>query len=96
MTILLNDVDEDTVGEIIQFNGGPGVLFVRGDDFGGGQVIVEAATVEDKLQRFSTLPNATFTSDTTKTLDYLTHSIEVRASLVGATNPVNVFVCISQ
>jgi len=96
MTILLDNVNADTTSDVVDFSGGGGTLYVRGDDFGGGTVEVQVATGEDPDLRFVTLTNGSFTAGATKTLDYLSHSTKVVAVLKDATNPVNVFVSITQ
>lgn len=96
MTTLLNNVNADTTSAVFLFNGGSGTLFIRGDDFGGGTVALEVATTDDSFDRFIPLPNGVFTEGTTKTLDYLSHSTQFRAVLSGATDPVNIFVSITQ
>ncbi len=37
MTILLDNVDADTESAVVDFNGGTATLYVRGDDYGGGE-----------------------------------------------------------
>jgi len=96
MTILLDNVMTDTVSDIVTFRGGPAVIYVRGDDYDGGTVEIEIATVDDSEQRFAAITDGSFTADGTVKIDYLANGSQLRASLTGATSPINIFVSVSQ
>ncbi len=96
MPILLNNVSVDTTSDTFESLGGVAIVNVRGDNYGGGSVLIEAATVNDSATRFVTLPNGTFTADGTVKLDYLPQGALIRARLDSSTTPTNVFVDILQ
>ena len=89
MTILLPNVDVDTEGPEVQFNGGKRVLVVRGDNFGGGEVEIEVASPGDL--RFSPLDDGVFTANGTKTIDFTPVGLIFRASLKNSSGASNVF-----
>jgi len=96
MTILLNQVNANTVSDTINSNGGKAVVFVRGDNFGSGTVDIEVAAGSDPSSRYTVLTDASFTENGQKTLDYLPAGTKLRANLSGATGASNVFVEINQ
>ena len=97
MALLLDKISADATSEIVRSSGGYVNIFVRSGDsttpeLGGGAVTIEAATVDDDLERFRVLENGTFITDDTKTGIYLQAGIRLRAKLTGSTSPVNVTV----
>ncbi len=96
MTILLDNVSVDTDGTPVKFNGGPGVIYVRGDNFGGGTVDIQIATGDDSALRFGVLADGSFTGEGTVKIDYLATGSRLKAVLSGSTGASNVFVAVSQ
>lgn len=92
MAILLNQVNVNTNGDAVTFDGGFGIAVVRADDFGGGTVSIEARSVNDTGNRWEVLPSGAFTTDDTKKIEGLVLGLEIRATLTSATSPSNVFV----
>ncbi len=90
--LLLDNVDADTTSDEFKPRGGPALLIVRGDDFGGGTVTFEIASVNDALNRFTLLTGGSFTANGNLSIDRLPIGSRVRAVLAGATNPDNVYV----
>ena len=91
MTILLNNVNVDTVGEIFTFSGGSKVLFIRADNFGGGTLTIEAADPSDPSERFATLDGGAFTLNGTKIIESTVPGMKFRAVLAGSSGASNVF-----
>lgn len=93
MTVLLDNVSADVsdppAGDIFTSKGGPAVINVRGDNFGGGTVTIQNKTPNDS--RFAAVTNGTFTADGSLVLDLLPNNTEIRAILSGSTTPSNVF-----
>jgi len=96
MTILLDNVGADTVGDTFPFKGGPAIIFVRADNYDGGTVSVEIASQNDTAVRFDVLTDGAFIIDGTVKIDYLANGSLLRAVLTGATSPENVFVDVLQ
>ena len=91
MTILLNNVDVNTVStEKYKGDGSSAIAFVRGDDFGGGQVEISMSPTNDP--RFTGMNNGVFTQDDQVRIDYVPPGAEIRAELSGSTGASNVFV----
>lgn len=95
MSILLNNVNVDDTSETKISRGGPKIIFIRADDFGGGSVLVEVAPPNDPLSRFGTLKDGSFSQDSDVHIDYLPVGARIRVSLTGSTGASNVFVGIS-
>lgn len=99
MTILLNNVDTDITDPATVFvsRGGPAVINVRANNFGGATVEIQTATIQDALTRFTTLSSGSFTAASSVKLDYLPNGVTVRAIITGTTGPTDgVFVDILQ
>lgn len=96
--ILLNNVNVDTDSDNFESAGGPAVINVRGDNFGGGQVIIEVASKNDPSNpdRFTGLDNGTFTANKTVKVDYLPVATLLRARLTGSAGASNVFADVQQ
>ncbi len=91
MSKLLDNVGADTVGDAFSFKSlGPRALIVRGDDFGGGTVTIEAAAASDATSRWAVIDDGTFTANGTKQINIVIPGMLLRAVLNGATAPVNV------
>ena len=87
MTILLNNVSVDVTdpSTIFVSKGGPAVVNVRANDFGGATVEIQTATIQDGLTRFTTLASGSFTAAASVKLDYLPNGVSVRAIVTGTT-----------
>ena len=89
MTILLNNVNTDVTdppaADIFVSQGGPGLIHVRANDFGGATVEVQTSSTEDSLTRWATLTSGTFTGDSTVKTDYLPSGVSLRAIVTGTT-----------
>ena len=100
MTILLNNVSADVsdppAADIFTSRGGPAVVNVRGDAFGGGTVAIQTRTTEDQNLRWETLNNGSFTANGTVKIDFLPNTMQVRALLSGSTGANDVFANIVQ
>jgi len=93
MTILLNQVNVDTVSsEVFIGTGAPAVVFIRGDNYGGGTVTLSTAPPSDIFARFSSLNNGVFTENGDVQIDYLPVGTKLIATLAGSTGASNVFV----
>ncbi len=97
MPILLDNVSVDTVSANFSGRGGSHIVIIRGDDFGGGTVDIQIASVNDNVAgpRFAVIEDASFTANGSFKLDYLPSGYLIRAELSGSTSPVNVFVEVS-
>ena len=93
MTILLNNVDVDTTtaGEKLG-QGGPKIIFIRGDDFGGGELRIQLAPPSDPQNRFEDIRDGTFVQDAEVHIDYLPPGTNIRVVFEGSTGASNVFV----
>ncbi len=91
MTVLLNNVNTDTESNPESFDGGQRAIVVRGDNFGGGDVSIQARSKSDPSSRFAEIDDGNFTTDGTKLLLESKKNLEFRAVLANSTNPVNVF-----
>jgi len=100
MTVLLNNVSTDVsdppATDIFTSRGGPAVVTVRADSFGGGTVAIQTRTTEDPGLRWETLNNGTFTAAGQVKIDFLPNTLQVRALLTGSTGADNVFANIVQ
>lgn len=96
MAILLDNVNVDTDGTPVTFRGGPGVIFVRGDNFGNGTITIEIATSDDPTTRFGVLEDGTFTGEATVKIDYLANGSQLKAVFTGSGGASNVFVSVTQ
>lgn len=77
--------------------GGPAIVFIRGNNFGGSIVSLEMADGGDKLNRFEPLDNGLFTENGTVKLDYLPQDSKIRARIAQATAALeSVYVGIKQ
>ncbi len=94
---LLDNVNQDTVGEFFVWKGGPADIFVTADDFGGGTVTIQrsndggAIVVPVKF-----IDGVTFTATLNSVFpaNGWGQGTRVRATLAGATSPVNVRVTV--
>lgn len=91
VTILLDNVDADTISGSISPRGGSAVMNVRGE-LGGGSVVVQVASKNDALARYTTLANGTITEESSFRLEYLPSGMLLRVQLLGSTGATNVFV----
>ena len=99
MTILLDNVGVDVTDptEIFESAGGPAVIHVRANDYGGATVEIQSASGQDTTVRWATLTSGTITADDTVKLDYLPNGMKIRAIVTGTTGPTDgVFVDIVQ
>ena len=93
MTVLLDNVDIDTVStEEFVGSGGPAIVFIRADGYGGGTVTLSTAPPSDTFKRFSPMNNGEFTGDGEVQIDYLPADTRLIAELSGSTGASNVFV----
>lgn len=95
--VLLNNVSTNTVGLAKSKRGGPGVVIVRGDDYGGGTVNIEMASVNDinssgGVPRWAVLTDGAFTTNGQVKIDYLAVGTLIRAVLTGSTSPDDIYV----
>jgi len=93
MTILFNNIDANATSLEFTFNGGSRVLNIRGDDFGGGTVVLQMASSSDPSNpnRFVDIENASFTANGSVIVENTKIGLIYRAVFSGATNPDNVF-----
>ena len=95
--ILFNNINADAISDPFDLTGGPAVIIVRADNFGGGLVTLQMASIGDNLERFEALDNGTFTANGSIKIDYLPGGLRLRAQLAGASGSAdNVFVEIKQ
>ncbi len=98
--ILLDNVNINVPdpAAIFESNGGPTVVTLRASDWGTATAEIQAATIEDVLSRWATLPGGTFAQiDGTVTIDYLPSGMKLRAILSGVGGGTDgVFVSILQ
>lgn len=94
--ILLNNVDVDTTSEYYESTGGTIIINVRGDDFGGGSVAIEATSRNDPLSRPIVLTDGLLTTGATMKVDYVPPGLRIRAAFSASTGASNVFVDILQ
>lgn len=95
--VLLNNVSTDTTSAAVAKRGGPGVVIVRGDDFGSGTVNIEMASVNDTdssggVPRWAVLTDGAFTANGQVKIDYLAVGTLIRAVLTGSGSPDDVYV----
>lgn len=94
---LLNNVAADTVGDWYNWRGGPGDIFVTADSFGGGTVTIERSNDQGTTavsEKFTDGVIFTATENGTFYATGWSHGTKVRATLAGATSPVNVKVTV--
>lgn len=94
--ILLDNVSVDTTSAVYTSTGGTVVVNVRGDDFGGGSVAIEAASANDVGNRYVVLTDGLLTAGSTLKIDYVPSGLKIRAALSASTGASNVFVDILQ
>ena len=95
--ILLDNVDANVVSDEFKSAGGPAVIVIRGDNFDGGTVTLEMASISDAGNRFDLLDNGSFTADGQVKLDYLPVGSKIRSELAGAGGSAsNIFVEVQQ
>ncbi len=92
MTILLDNVSVDTTSTKTLGDGGPKIVFIRADDFGGGVVRIFIAPPSDSLERFERLKDGQFACDAEVHIDYLPPATKIRVSLVASSGAENVYV----
>lgn len=87
MTILLNNVSANTESDVFVSKGGPGLLIVRGDNYGTGTVTFEINSTNDSITppRFTLFTGASFTADGNLAIPHLPVGTQFRAVLAGAT-----------
>lgn len=87
--ILLNNVSADVTDppadDIFVSKGGPAVINVRANDFGGATVEIQTATIQDALTRWATLTSGSFTAASSIKLDYVPNGQKIRAIVTGTT-----------
>lgn len=96
MTVLLDEVDVDTTSSEFKSRGGPALVVIRGDNYGGGTVNIELATESDPQNRFDLFPGGAFTGNGSVKLDYLPIGTRIRANFTSSTGANDVFVEILQ
>ncbi len=94
--ILLDNVSVDTTSGPYVSKGGKAVAIIRGDNYGGGEVLIQAASASDPGERYSTLVNGTLSGDAMVLLDYIPVGVFIRALLSESSGASNVFVEILQ
>ena len=93
MSILLDNVDVDTESSNPFIGTGAEVIvFIRGDDFGGGSVKLSIIPPGDNSVRPHDIDDGVFTSDNEFTIDYLPSGAQLNAELTGSSGASNVFV----
>lgn len=92
MTILFNNISSDDTSTAEIGQGGPVVIFIRADDFGGGVVRIFIAPPSDPLERFERLKDGQFACDAEVHIDYLPPGTKIRVSLVSSSGAENVYV----
>lgn len=93
---LLNNVNADTTSAYYESTGGTVIINVRGDDFGGGSVAIQATSSNDPLSRPVVLTDGVLTAGATMKIDYVPPGLRVRAAFTGSTGASNVYVDILQ
>lgn len=93
MTALLDDVDQDTVGEFVVGTGSERIILATGD-FGGGTMTFEIARtiaipIPIVISDLANLPQ-NITSNQSLSIGPIPVGTQIRAVLFGATNPVDV------
>lgn len=90
---LLENVTTDTIGDWFTVDGGSYSAVVWADNFGGGQVVLEASPDNGftaiPLTDWSNIVVA-FTVNNVRGLDYIGGGLKVRAVLSGSAGAVNV------
>lgn len=82
--VLLADMDTDIVSSALVSSGGEFIIVVRGTDFGSGIVTIEYSPrpLENEVDaKWSTLQNATFTSDGERRISFIPAGHGIRARL---------------
>jgi len=92
MTILFDNINSDDTSTEEIGQGGPVVIFIRADNFGGGVVRISIAPPSDPLNRFERLKDGQFACDAEVHIDYLPPGTKIRVSLVASTDAENVYV----
>lgn len=94
---LLDNVNQDTVGQWFEWSGGSGDIFVTASDFGGGTVTIQRSNdggttaIPTKFidgQIFTATENGTFPASGWG------QGTRLRATLAGSTSPVDVRVTV--
>ena len=96
MTVLLNEVDVDTTSDEFRSRGGPALVVIRGDNYGGGTVNIELATDADSQSRFALFPGGAFTANGSLELGFLPVGTRLQADFTGSSGANDVFVEILQ
>jgi len=84
MTILLDNVSANTTSDEVEGIGGSVIVNVRADDFDGGTVEIQMASLQDSGDRFATLPGGTIMAEASIKIDYFPLGSKLRADLTGA------------
>ena len=95
MTILFNNINSDDTSDDVIGQGGPKVIFIRADNFGGGAIQIKTAAPSDPTNRFTALNRGRFTTDADIQIDYLPAGTKIRVVLENSTGASNVFVEVS-
>ena len=96
---LLDNVDTNTVGSLFTWNGGPGQIFVKGDNFGGGNVIIELSDDNGTTffpAKFDDGTDFIVTANGSFPVAGWGQAIFIRGTLQGSTSPSNVNLTIKQ
>lgn len=102
MTVLLDNVNVDTISDVYDGNGGPAVLVIHADDFGGGKVFIETsrrgANKWITIKKPSTIePPPDLGVDWDDNIEIaLPIGLELRVQLLGSTTASNVRVEVLQ
>ena len=83
MTILLDNVSTNQTSVEFESRGGSAIVNIRADNFDGGTLEIQTASDQDPSDRFITLPEGTFTADSSVKIDYLPQGVKLRVDLTG-------------
>ncbi len=93
MTIFFNNISADDVSDETLGDGGPRIIFIRADNYGGGSIEIEIAPPSDPGKRFGDgLKDGEFFQDAEIHIDYLPAGTPIRVRLKGSSGASNVFV----
>ncbi len=96
MPILFDNINTDQDSDVFKVSGTV-VVNLKSTLLDTAIVEIQTTTPNDPQERFTTLPNATFSADTSVTLNYLPEGTTLKAVLSGSTvNTLNVFVDVIQ
>ena len=83
-TVLLDNIDADDTSSEFIARGGAFLAIVRATAFSTGIVTIQIASVNDALNRWTTLTDGTFTANGQVKIDYLPIGTRLRAVLASA------------